>query len=141
MASPVTALTNTSGATVAYMASNPAAYYIQAGRGALANGGRDTLATQPTNNVDMAIYKDIAITERMRFRLGGLFANVLNHPQYIAGSQPGTGYGVNDVESFASTADGDLGFVSAANPAKFGNARSAFPSNARTITVVAKFTF
>lgn len=141
MASTVTALTNTGGSVVAYLADNPAAYYIQAGKGALADGGRDTLATQPTNNVDLALYKDLAITERVRFRLGGQFANILNHPQYIAGSQPGRGYGVNDVESFSSTADADLGFVSAAQPNKFGNARAAFPSNARTITVVAKFTF
>jgi hypothetical protein len=140
MASTVTPLTNSGGAVVAYLADNPSAYYIQAGKGALANGGRDTLATQPTNNVDLALYKDIAITERVRFRLGGQFANVLNHPQYIAGSNPGTGYGVNDVESFNSTADADLGYVSAASP-NFGKARLAFPSNARTITIVGKITF
>jgi len=141
MASTVSALTNSAGSVVAYLADNPGAYYIQAGKGALANGGRNTLATVPTNNVDLAIYKDVAITERMKFRLGGLFANVLNHPQYIPGSNPGAGYGVNDVESFASTADADLGFVSAAQPGSFNQARSAFPSNARTITIVAKFTF
>jgi len=141
MASTVTALTNTLGATVAYLADNPSAYYIQAGKGALADGGRNTLATQPTNNVDMALYKDIAITERVRFRLGGQFANILNHPQYIAGSNPGAGYGVNDVESFGSTSDAHLGFVSAATPNSFANPRLAFPSNARSITVVAKFSF
>lgn len=120
---------------------NPGAYYIQAGKGALANGGRNTLATQPTNNVDLAIYKDVGITERVKFRLGGQFANFFNHPQYIPGGNPGTGYGVNDVESFSSTADADLGFVSAASPATFAKPRLAFPSNARTISIVAKITF
>jgi Carboxypeptidase regulatory-like domain len=141
LASTVTALTNSAKGVVAYLADNPGAYYIQAGKGALANGGRDTLATVPTSNVDLAVYKDLVITERVRFRLGGQFANVLNHPQYIPGSYPGQGYGVNDVESFSSTYDADLGFVSAGSPSTFNKPRLAFPSNARTITIVGKITF
>ena len=140
LASTVTPLTNTGGAVVAYLADNPGAYYITAGKGALATGGRDTLATPPTNNFDLSVYKDINITERIKFRLGGQFGNVLNHPQYIAGSNPGAGYGVNDVESFTSVSDADLGLVSSQS-STFNQPRLTFPSNARTITIVGKITF
>ena len=66
----------------------------------LATSGRNTLATQPTNDFSLATYKDINITERIKFRFGAQFANILNHPQYIPGSNPGQGLGVNDVTSF-----------------------------------------
>ena len=39
----------------------------------------------------------------MKFRLGAQFANILNHPQFIPGSNPGFGLGVNDVASFTTT--------------------------------------
>jgi hypothetical protein len=140
LGSAVTPLFNSSGATVGYLASNPSAYYIQAGSGALATGGRDTLATVPTNNVDFSIYKDIAITERFRFRFGAQFGNLLNHPQYIPGSNPGAGYGVNDVESFSTINNSYLSYVNAADP-NFNKPKSVFASNARTIALVAKITF
>ena len=41
-------------ATVAYVANNPNARYIQAGYGAYANAGRNTLPLAPTNNFDAA---------------------------------------------------------------------------------------
>jgi hypothetical protein len=89
----------------------------------------------------MSVYKELAITERVKFRLGGQFANIFNHPQFIAGSNPGTGYGVNDVESFASVSDANFNYVSAFGGTDFHNARKTFPSNARTITIVGKITF
>lgn len=136
----VTPLFNSGGATVAYLATNPNAYYIQAGAGALATGGRNTLATVPTNNFDLSVYKDIGITERVRFRFGAQFSNVLNHPQYIPGSNPGAGYGVNDVESFTTATNSYLSYVNAADP-NFNKPKSVFASNARGIALVAKITF
>ena len=73
---------------VGYLATNPNARYILAGPGALANSGRNTLATQPTNNLDLSVFKDFAITERMKFRFGAEFNNVINHAQLIPGSNP-----------------------------------------------------
>jgi len=138
--SAVTPLTNTSGDTVAYLASNPSAYYIQAGAGALANGGRNTFATAPTNNWDLGVYKIIGITERVQFRFGAQFANIFNHAQYIPGSNPGAGYGVNDVESFTTATNSYLSYVNVADP-NFNKPKSVFASNARTIGLVAKITF
>jgi hypothetical protein len=126
--------------TVAYLANNPKAQYIVAGAGALATSGRNTLATRPTNDIDIGTYKDINITERVKLRLGAQFANILNHPQYIPGSNPGTGLGVNDVNSFPTTAGGYLNYLTPGN-ANFNNPKSVFASNARTIAIIGKITF
>ena len=127
---------------VGYSANNPKAQYIVAGAGALATGGRNTLATQPTNDFSLATYKDINITERVKFRIGAQFANLLNHPQYIPGSNPGQGLGVNDVTSFITGPNSTsyLNYLTPGN-AIFNNPKAVFASNARTIGLVAKFTF
>lgn len=138
--SDVTALTNRAGNVVAYLADNPSAQYIRAGAGALATSGRNTLATRPTNDWDIATYKDISITERFKFRLGAQFANIFNHPQYLPNTNPGTGFGVNDVTSFTTVAGSYLNYLTPGNPS-FNNPKSVFASNARTIAITAKFTF
>lgn len=140
----VTALTALSGpnagSVVAYVANNPNAQYIRTGLGALANSGRNTLQTPGTNNIDLGIYKDLNITETMKFRFGAQFGNIINHPQYIPGSNPGFGLGVNDVNGFSSVGTGYKAFVTPGN-ANFNNPRAVFASNARTIALTAKFTF
>ena len=140
----VTALTATAGPNagnvVAYAANNPTAQYIRTGLGGLSNLGRNTLMTPATNNIDLAIYKDISFTERMKFRFGAQFANIINHPQYIPGSNPGFGLGVNDVAGFNSVSASYRNFVT---PGKgtFNDPQSVFASNARAIALVFKFTF
>jgi len=98
------------------------------------------VASEPTNNVDFAVYKNLNITERVKFRLGGQFANILNHPQFIPSGNPGTNYGVNDVESFTTATNAYLSYVNAADP-NFNKPRTVFPSNSRTITIIAKIVF
>jgi hypothetical protein len=140
----VTALTATAGPNagkvVAYAANNPNAQYLRTGLGALSNLGRNTLQTPNTNNFDLAVYKDLGVSERLRFRLGAQFANIVNHPQYIPGSNPGYGLGVNDVASFASVGASYKAFVTPGKPT-FNVPASVFPSNARTLAVVAKVIF
>jgi hypothetical protein len=140
----VTALTALSGpnagSVVAYVANNPNAQFIRTGIGALPNSGRNTLQTPGTNNIDLGIYKDLNITETMKFRFGAQFGNIINHPQYIPGSNPGFGLGVNDVNGFASVGTGYKAFVTPGN-ANFNNPRAVFASNARTIALTAKFSF
>jgi hypothetical protein len=80
------------------------------------------------------------VTEGMKFRFGAQFANIVNHPQYIAGSNPGYGLGVNDVGGFASVGSSYTSFVTPGN-ANFNVPKSVFASNARSIALVAKFTF
>jgi hypothetical protein len=140
--SGVTALTNSGGETVAYLANNPSAQYIVAGAGALATTGRNTLATRPTNDLSLSTYKEINFTERFKLRLGAQFANLFNHPQYIPGSNPGQGLGVNDVTSFL-TGPNSTSYLNYLTPGNsiFNNPKAVFASNARTIALIAKFTF
>lgn len=128
------------GVVVGYLANNPNAQYIRTGLGALANSGRNTLQTPGTNNIDLGIYKNLNFTETMKFRFGAQFGNIINHPQYIPGSNPGFGLGVNDVNGFASVGTGYTAFVTPGD-ANFNNPKAVFASNARTIALVAKFTF
>jgi hypothetical protein len=128
------------GVVVAYLANNPTAQFIRGGLGALPNSGRNTLQTPGTNNIDLGIYKDLHITETMKFRFGAQFGNIINHPQFIPGSNPGFGLGVNDVNGFASVGTGYTAFVTPGD-ANFNNPRAVFASNARTIALMAKFSF
>ena len=140
----VTALTAASGpnagSVVAYVANDPTAQYIRTGLGALASTGRNTLQTPGTNNIDLGIYKNLNFTETMKFRFGAQFGNIINHPQFIPGSNPGFGLGVNDVNGFASVGTGYKAFVTPGD-ANFNNPRAVFASNARTIALTAKFSF
>jgi len=128
------------GVVVAYLANNPTAQYIRTGLGALANAGRNTLQTPGTNNIDLGIYKDLGITETMKFRFGAQFGNIINHPQFIPGSNPGFGLGVNDVNGFSSVGTSYVSFVTP-GAGNFNNPRAVFASNARTIALMAKFSF
>ena len=125
---------------VGYLATNPNARYIRGGPGAMPTSGRNTLATRPTNNLDLGVYKDIAITERMHFRFGAQFNNIVNHAQFIPGSNPGQGLGVNDITSFQTFGASYQSYVTPGN-ANFNNPKSVFASNARSIALVGKFSF
>ena len=81
----VSALTNSSGATVAYLANNPNAEYILANLGALADAGRNTLATPRINNWDLSVSKFFTIRERYKLQIRADFFNAFNHPQFTAG--------------------------------------------------------
>ncbi len=140
----VTALKATAGPNagkvVAYVAKNPNARFIRTGLGGLANVGRNTLQAPGTNNFDLAVYKDLNFGERMSFRFGAQFANIINHPQYIPGSNPGYGLGVNDVGGFPSVGTSYKSYITPGK-ANFNVPQSVFASNARSIALVAKFTF
>ena len=150
----VTGLTATAGpnagSVVAYVVNNPSAQFIRTGLGAALVGGtcfnglcpigRNTLQTPGTNNIDLGVYKDLNINERMKFRFGAQFANIINHPQFIPGSNPGFGLGVNDVSGFNSVARSYKAFITPGK-SSFNVPQSVFASNARAIALVAKFTF
>jgi hypothetical protein len=131
--SNVTALTNSKGATVAYLATNPNARYIKAGAGAFANGGRNSLPVRRIDNLDFTILKRFSYGERLKLELFGQFFNGLNHPQFTPGL-------LNQVNSIGTTGSGVLNFVTAGNKA-FNNPEVSFGSNPRSIQVAAKFRF
>jgi hypothetical protein len=120
-----------SASTVAYVALNSNARYIQAGQGAFANGGRNTLPLHPIDNVDLQVLKRIAITEQKRVEFGGQFSNLLNHPQW-------TGDLLNDV--YPNQFNNTRSFLLTGN-SEFGRFDHFYTSNSRVLTVIGRFVF
>lgn len=124
-------LLNGTGQVVGYVAKNPNAQYIQAGSGALATAGRNTLATPRTNNWDMAVVKRFNTSERTNVEFTAQAFNIFNHSQFIPGS-------VNTVNSIGYTAITPFVRV---NGAHFNDPAATFANNARTMQLVMKFNF
>jgi hypothetical protein len=131
LGSAVKALTNSSGATVAYLATNPNARYITAGIGALPNAGRNTILMPGINNFDLSLGKKFNFSERKYFEFRGDFSNAFNHAQYTAGL-------INSVKLTSQTT---TRLFLQPNNSTFQQWSDNFSSNSRTIQLVAKFVF
>jgi hypothetical protein len=134
--SDVVPLTNSAGATVAYLATNPNAQYIVAGPGALSNIARNTLALPHINNFDMSLLKRVNITERQSIEFQAQAVNVFNHAQYVPGF-------ISDIQP-ASTAITTAGpthqFLIPASPS-FNNPNLVFSNHPRAMILVLKYIF
>ncbi len=131
LGSDATALKNSAGQTVAYLATNPSAMYIKAQPGAYANGGRNTLQMPGINNFDLSLAKRFRVTEGKAIEFRADFANAFNHPQYTAGY----------ISSVRLTSQiSNKTFLLPNNP-QFQQWSQNFPSNARSIQMALKFTF
>jgi hypothetical protein len=107
--------------TIAYVANNPNAQYIQAGPGARANAGRNTLRTRGFNRTDMTILKEVGlVSERLKLQVGAEIYDLFNQrPQTLGlggapnlntlGGLGGTG-GLSGDTTFASVGS-DLQFL------------------------------
>ena len=84
--SDVTALTNSDGQVVGYLADNPNARYVKAGAGVHPNGGRNTLPLRGINNFDVSVSKRFSVGESKAVEFRAAFYNALNHPQFTPGS-------------------------------------------------------
>jgi hypothetical protein len=134
--SDVTALTNSAGSTVAYLADNPNARYINGAAGVYPNASRNTYRLPPIQNVDISVMKRFNITERVSLQLMGQASNLFNHPQYIGGW-------LNDVapaDTSVTTAVQVRNFLNPGNTT-FNRPDLVFPSNPRLMQIAAKFTF
>jgi outer membrane receptor protein involved in Fe transport len=131
LGSGVTALTNSAGATVAYLADNPNARYITAAQGALATSGRNTIPTRPINNFDMSLGKRFNITESKSIEFRVDASNIFNHPQYTPGY-------VSSIRFTSQTTS--RSFLDPSN-AHFQDWTNSFPSNPRNLQLVARFVF
>ena len=123
---------------VAYVAKNSGARYVVAGLGALSNGGRNTFPLGRTNNWDFSLTKRINITERFRFDIGAQAFNLFNHSQFVGGF-------LNDVTPFFTNGISRNFLVPSSSDFGAYNQGTAnvgfFPSNARQVQLVARFTF
>ncbi len=131
--STVTALHNSSGQIVAYLANNPTGQYITAGSGAFATAARNTMATPWINNWDISALKRINITERQAIEFSVEALNLFNHAQYVPGY-------ISDVAPIGYTS----GTVS--NSLKPGSAtwqawNQVFSNHPRNVVLTLKYSF
>ena len=131
--SGVTALTNSSGGTVAYLVTDPTAQYIKAGPGAFATTPRNTLAAPHINNVDLTFLKRLNITERQVIEFQFQATNIFNHAQYVPGY-------ISDVAPLGYTG-GNVRSVLLAGDPTFNNWASAFSNHPRNLVLVLKYSF
>ena len=117
---------------VGYLATNPNAQYIEAGFGALANAGRDTMQLKPINDVDITALKRFSITERVKFEFRASASNLFNHAQYIGGE-------LNDVQPLGFTGS-ERAILDPSNPL-FNQPSQVFSSNPRQLTLALKIFF
>lgn len=131
--SDVTALTNSAGDTVAYLANNPNARYIRAAAGVYPNGGRNSYRMRPIDNIDLTIGKSFNITETMKLEFFGQAFNLFNHPQFVGGY-------LNDVQSLGYTGSQVRNSLNPAN-STFNRPDLVFSNNPRSLQIGAKFDF
>lgn len=134
--SGTTPLTNSSGQTVAFLATNPNAGYVAAPKGTLATGGRNTGHLRPIDDVDMTFGKNFNVGKEGRYRLEfqGRFINIFNHPQYTGGP-------LSDVAPAGGVTSGDVHNFLIPGNALFGNPTLVFSSNPRSAQIAAKLIF
>lgn len=116
---------------VAYVADNPKAMYITAGKGTLPTAQRNTQGINPINNIDASVVKKFSFGESRSLQFSAMAYNVLNHSQFV----PGSIDGVNSI-GFTST----IHFQTAGNP-NFNQPGKFFAANARTMQLSLKFAF
>jgi len=117
---------------VGYLATNSTAQYVQAGYGALANVGRNTLQLAPINDIDLTALKRFNITERFRIEFQVQAFNVFNHPQYVGGF-------INDIAPLGFT--GSQRTILEPQSTNFNQPSTQFASNARTLQLALKIFF
>lgn len=70
---------------MAYLAAKPSAQYMQAGYGAQANVGRNTLQLPPINDIDRTAGKTFTLTDRAKLSFYAQAFNLFHHAQWVAG--------------------------------------------------------
>ena len=134
----VTALMNSAGDTVAYLANNSKAKFVNSPRGTLPDGGRSLLTMNPIDNIDATALKRFSLTERFNLEFSVRASNVLNHPQYVGGNISD----VLPVNYGAGTIAGDLARTTAEpSSINFAQWNQAFSSNPRSLQLALKLTF
>jgi hypothetical protein len=130
--SGATALKNSAGQIVAYLATNPNAMYIQAGKGVFPNTGRNTLQMPGYNNFDLSLGKRFNITEQKALEIRADASNAFNHPQFSPG--------LIDSVKLTQYNSGDRTYLEP-QLANFQQWNQTFSSNPRSMQLALRFTF
>ena len=129
--SAVTLVTDPTTGNQYYLADNPNAQYIQAGKGALSTVARNSVALPHINNFDLTAVKRFNITERQSIEFQAQALNVFNHSQFVAGA-------ISSVQPVGFTSIGTFVDV---NQANFNQPQLTFSNNPRTMQLVLKYNF
>lgn len=122
--------------TVGYLAVNPNAQYIQAGVGALATAGRNTLQLPGINNLDFSVFKNFQLYEDVKLQIRADLFNALNHAQFVPGS-------VNGVEATGQTSSSATALLQLGinPPTLFNRPDLVFSSHPRVIQLAVRLNF
>jgi hypothetical protein len=126
--------TSNAARTVGYLATNPNAQYIQAGNGAFANAGRNTMQLPGINNLDISLFKNFAWGETKKVQLRADFFNVFNHAQYTPGS-------VDSVDPVATTGVGNVNTINPGTLNFFNQPGLVFSNHPRVLQIGLKLDF
>jgi hypothetical protein len=129
--SGTTPLTNSSGQTVAFLATNPSAQFVVGGPGTFSTA-RPTIRLGDTRNIDLALVKRFSIPDRAKIEIRGDGFNLFNRRQL-------TGLPVTTLGSGLGFA-GTPSFLLVSNP-QFNNIRGALSSNPRTFQLALRVMF
>jgi hypothetical protein len=125
-----------SASTVAYIANDPSARFIQARQGSRPTIGRNAfLRLDDINNWDISVKKGFAFTEDFKVQLRADFINAFNHAQFVPGSVS-TVLPI-DTTSLVATSFNQIGLV----PANFGRSENVFSSHPRIIQLALRLQF
>src|SRR5262249_3605033 len=117
--------------TVAYLVTNPNAYYIRARPVVYTTSGRNILKMRPVDNFDISVGKIIPFKENYRVEMRVDMYNAFNHPQYI----PGRPNRVNTASHV-----GETNYLTPGNSV-FAKWDQVYSSNPRQLQLTAKFRF
>ena len=127
------ALTNSNGDVVAYVADSSTAYYVTAGKYSRPNDRRNTLAMPHINNFDFSILKRVNFSEHMSFEFSAQALNIFNHAQYVPGF-------ISDVAPLGYTGGNVLSMLEPSTEG-FNKPSSVFSNHPRGMVLVGKFNF
>jgi hypothetical protein len=120
--SGVTALRNSGGQVVGYLAGNPNAQFIRAGAGTFPTSRFSGITADPINNFDVSATKRFAVRDRFSLEFRADAYNLVNRSQFTPA----------EISSIGQSQVFTRNFVIPGNAA-FGNPAMAFPSHARTL--------
>ncbi len=110
---PVTCGSGDDSNIVGYVAADPTARFIQAGVGARANAGRDTVSTPGLNIWNMSLLKDTKLSERFSLQFRAETYNTFNHRNFSIGLP--TNNGTIDQNTNANPLSSGYIFVTSGN--------------------------
>ena len=121
--------------TVGYVAVTPTARFIQAGVGALANAGRNTVSSPGLNIWNMSLLKTNKLTERATLQFRFETYDTFNHPNFSIGLPTNNGA----LDSATNTNPLNAGYIFVTSPTFLD--KTAFNGGSRNIELGIKLTW